>query len=324
MSGAESALTNVAPVEVAASCWLERRHFSAWGGEERAAFDAWLAQSLSHEVAYLRLEAAWSRTERLAALRMPAPESASEPKHRRRAIFSGVALAAFVGIVLVGASTWFLLPQKQNVYATGLGGRQTVRLADGSQIELNTDTVLRTIIDAHGRTVTLEKGEAYFKVRHDATRPFVVMAAGNRITDLGTSFLIRNDPTRLEVALIEGRASFEPLNKVSHQPTMLASGDVVVATPDSISLTKKSQRNLASDLGWRRGVLIFDYTTLADAATEFNRYNRQKIILADASLGRHTVVGTFPATNVKLFGRVVQVILGLRVEEHKDEIVISR
>ena len=324
MSGAENASPSVAPVEVAASRWLERRHFSTWSAEDRAAFDAWLAQSLSHEVAYLRLEAAWSRTERLAALRMPVPESASEPKHRRRAIFGGIAIAAFVGIVLAGSSAWLLLTQKQNVYATGLGGRQTVRLADGSQIDLNTDTVLRTTISANRRTVMLEKGEAYFRIRHDAARPFIVMAAGNRITDLGTSFLIRNDPTRLEVALIEGRASFESLNKVSHQPTVLASGDVVVATPDSVSLTKKSQRNLASDLGWRRGVLIFDYTTLADAATEFNRYNRQKIILADASLGRHTVVGTFPATNVKLFGRVVQVILGLRVEEHEDEIIISR
>jgi transmembrane sensor len=324
VSGTESALANVGLVEAAASHWLERRHFSAWGDDERAAFDAWLAQSLSHEVAYLRLEAAWSRTERLAALRVPAPESASEPKQHRRAIFSGIAVAAFVGIVLAGSSAWFLLTQKQTVYATSLGGRQTVKLADGSQIDLNTDTVLRTTIDAHRRTVTLERGEAYFQIRHDATRPFVVMAAGNRITDLGTSFLIRKEPARLEVALIEGRASFESLNKTSQHPTVLASGDVVVATPDTVSLTKKSQRNFASDLGWRRGVLIFDYTTLADAAAEFNRYNRQKIVLADASLGRHTVVGTFPATNVELFGHIVQVILGLHVEEHKDEIVISR
>ncbi len=67
---------------------------------------------------------------------------------------------------------------------------------------------------------------------------------------------------------------------------------------------------------WAGGVacLIFRYTTLADAAAEFNRYNSNKLVIADASVGRMKIVGTFATNNVAAFADIAQDILGLRVE----------
>jgi transmembrane sensor len=68
---------------------------------------------------------------------------------------------------------------------------------------------------------------------------------------------------------------------------------------------------------------MFDHTTLAEAVAEFNRYNRQKIVIADPQIAKLEIGGTFPSDDVKLFGRAAHIALGLNVEERGNTIVIS-
>ena len=56
-----TAVTDAAAVEEVAASWVRRRHFGEWGEEDQVALDSWISESLSHEVAYLRLDAAWAR-----------------------------------------------------------------------------------------------------------------------------------------------------------------------------------------------------------------------------------------------------------------------
>jgi transmembrane sensor len=81
---------------------------------------------------------------------------------------------------------------------------------------------------------------------------------------------------------------------------------------------------LAKIIGWRDGVLVLGNITLAEAASEFNRYNRQPIVIADSKVGEIRVGGTFPVTDVDDFTRLIQSVFGLHVEKHVSEIVISR
>ena len=81
---------------------------------------------------------------------------------------------------------------------------------------------------------------------------------------------------------------------------------------------------IAGELGWRKGLLVFRYTPLVEAAAEFNRYNSQKLVVADPAVARLTIYGTFPVNDVAAFARVARNALGLRVEYHGDEIVILR
>ena len=87
---------------------------------------------------------------------------------------------------------------------------------------------------------------------------------------------------------------FDTLDSHAPQPTMLTPGDVVIATAEFDVRDAETVRTLTSELGWRRGVLVFEHTTLADAAAEFNRYNREKLVIADTAAGRRTIGGTFP------------------------------
>src|SRR5262249_17210118 len=155
------------------------------------------------------------------------------------------------------------------VFATTIGGREVIRLKDGSQIELNTDTVLKIASGAAARDVTLEKGEAYFQIRHDADHPFSVTVGSHPVADLATRLLIRKDDNGLQVSLLEGRARFDAVAGDA-APIDMKPGDVILAKNGKIDLTRKPERAIASELGWRNGVIVFDSTKLSDAASEFN------------------------------------------------------
>jgi transmembrane sensor len=310
-------------IEMRAAVWIAQREREEWNGEDIAAFDAWLAESVAHRVAYWRLNAAWSRTRRLAALRSPETNKSAEAVLRVKRIFARVAASVVMIAALSAGVVFLLLKPHTQTFVTTVGGQRTVRLADGSQIELNTDTVLRLAVDAHSRTVWLDRGEAYFLVRHDASRPFTVISDNRSVTDLGTSFTVRRDAAALKIVVVQGRVLFD-MAEPTHSPTLLLEGDIAIATASSLSVTKRTMRQLTDDTAWRRGILIFDRVTLGDAAAEFNRYNREKLVIVDEKVAQRTIGATFPIHDVEQFVDVTQDVLGLHAVKHGDQIVISR
>jgi transmembrane sensor len=315
---------NASQVEQAAAEWLERRCCEDWNQALEVEFDTWLCASPAHAIAFMRLEAAWNRTKRLAALQEPMLRrpSTTSAASSRMPVLKIAAAVVVTSAISIGASL-LAFHQTSQTFATTIGGREALSLVDGSKIELNTDTVLRMADGAGERQVWLDKGEAYFDIKHDAAHPFVVMVGDHRVTDLGTKFIVRQDGDRVEVKLLEGSARLDARNGTPSQSAVLKPGDVAVATASTMSVTKKPVKELARELGWRHGVLTFDHTTLAEAVAEFNRYNRQKIVIADPQVAKLEIGGTFPSDNVKLFGRATHVALGLHVEDRGNELVIT-
>ncbi|HVP85886.1 MAG TPA: FecR domain-containing protein [Rhizomicrobium sp.] len=305
-----------------AANWISRRDGDGWNESAQAELDAWLAASPSHVVAFLRAEAAWTRADKLVALKpQPTRRFAETIKDVLPNTMRAVAAAAIIAVVGVAANTYFTTATNEKTYSTPVGGRETITLVDGSQIALNTDTTLRMDLSGADRRIWLDKGEAYFHVTHNAARPFRVIAGNRTVTDLGTRFTVRRDTERFEVAVMEGKVAFEP-GKADEKPIDLLPGDVAVATATNVSVTKKPSRALAESLGWQRGLLIFDNTTLADAAAEFNRYNSEKLVIAK-SAARLPVVGTFRANDAEAFARVTGQVFGLHSEKRGQDIVIT-
>jgi transmembrane sensor len=303
-----------------AAAWVERQDRD-WTAADQAELEAWLAQSTAHLIAYHRMRDSWQRSEKLVALR-PQP-----PQPRPRATHSGgspaIKIAAAVLMLAVGGAGVFLLERPTDrVYATALGEHQTLRLSDGSRIELNTNTEVR--IAQGGRAVTLERGEAFFQIVHDETRPFVVTVGDHRVVDLGTKFDVRKEHDRLEVALIEGKARVEATTANAARPTLLSPGDVMVATARTVSLKKRTSESLSDQLGWRRDVIVFDHTALAQAAAELNRYNTRKIVIADPVAAKVKIGGTFPVNGTQQLVDVARDLFNLNVKDRGDEVIISR
>jgi transmembrane sensor len=315
---------SAADIQACAADWVNRcRDSGQWSEEDQQALDEWLAQSPEHVVAYWRLDAAWERTQRLAALRPSKPARGRGLNWRNALRLSAAALLIAAG---AGAAVYFSKPvaPQARQFATEVGARKTIKLPDGSEIELNTNSVLRIAAGPNPRMAWLDKGEAYFKIQHDSAHPFVVMAKGRRVVDLGTEFLVRTEPKRLEVALVSGRAQLDSPGDPTQEPAVLTPGDVAIATANAISVTSKSTKVLSDELSWRQGLLVFKYATLQDAAAEFNRYNRKKIVIADPKVARLTIVGTFPSNDVNAFTDAAQAIFGLKIENRNGTIAITR
>ncbi len=309
-------------IEAEAAALLERRDF---GDADERALTAWLDRSAAHRAAYWRLEAAWDHTRRLSALQSRAEEVSAVNGPRNWFLMVKAAAVLVIAVSLGVASTLYISQPRDRSYSTGIGGHEVVSFADGTKIELNTDTALRARMTTAERVVWIDKGEAYFEVKHDPAHPFVVIAGNHRITDLGTKFLVRRQAGRTKVALLEGSAEFSVANVRSRaQSALLMPGDVAIGTANAIAVTREPAQLLSRQLGWRKGLLVFKHATLADAVAEFNRYNREKLVLADAQTGALTIGGTFNVHHLDDFTKLVELVLGLHVKANGHEIVISR
>jgi len=324
--GGETESSPNSEIEICAADWISRQQFNTWNNTGRAELDAWLAESDNHAAAYWRLKAAWDRTNRLAALRGSEPMRSAPSTEGRLFAFLLKAVAALVVLAGIGSAALYLnTAPRGEVFSTGIGGRTSITLADGSRIDLNTDTVIRADVGSHARSVELLKGEAYFQIKHDAAHPFTVVAASHRITDLGTMFLVRAYPKTLEVTLVEGSARIESTDSANqHHSALLTPGDIVTATADTMNVSKATARDLANGLAWRRGALVFHNASLGEAVAEFNRYGGTKLIVADPAISRLTINGTFRVTGAEEFAGVAHEIFGLRIDHRESDIVLSR
>jgi len=228
-----------------AASWLEQRASGVWSEADQTQLDVWLEQSPSHMTAYLRVEAAWSRTQRLAVLHRPTSDIANRGRWMLPMALKIAAGLAAVAVLGMTAANYLQRPQERT-FITSLGERKTVAFSDGTRIELNTNTVLRTRMTSDERLVWIDKGEAFFRVKHDASHPFIVIAGNRRVTDLGTAFLVRRDTARLEVAVMQGRVRFEAPSAQSASVTaLLTPGDVATATAGTMLVTRKASTALA-------------------------------------------------------------------------------
>lgn len=317
-------MTPSAAKNLEAAQWLRRRMLESWTEADETALNAWLEQDIANKVAYWRLKAAWERADRLAALRREKKLGGRPAKGLVRAMKIAAAVV-LIALSAAGANFWLESQNrpKDAVYATALGERKTIALTDGSEIELNTDTAIRFAASPTKNVVTLLKGEVYFQIRHNPDRLFVIEAAGHRITDIGTKFRVRKDDARLEVALIEGEVRFDSADD-RVKPVNMKAGDVVIATAHSAAVMRPPRKEIADSLGWRNGMIVFRHTTLAEAAAEFNRYNANKLVIADPEAAKLTINGTFRTNDIAAFADAAHAVFGLRITAHNAETVIAR
>jgi transmembrane sensor len=321
-------MSNAAHTEEIAARWLLRREEADWSGEDQAEFDSWLDATVENKVAYWRLEHGWQKADRLAALHPPSPAPLYGPLRLWHSLrlwhiaTVAVPLAACLILSVLAVSRADLTPRK--TYVTEIGAREVVPLADGTQIELNTGTTLRATVKGGVREVWLDQGEVYFEVVHDTSRPFVIHAGSRTLIDLGTKFSVRRNGDRVEVAVVSGQVQLEngPAARPS-KPVILTGGDTATLRETSTSMAHNSIDKVNDLLSWRQGLLVFDQSTLADAASEFNRYSRRKLVITDPTIARMRISGRFESSGAQAFARLLRQAYGLNVADEGAVIKIS-
>jgi len=325
-------MTGPAPMpetaEAAASRWFARKRSGEMTARETAELEAWLIADPEHRALFDQAEYWWGAASALRGdpeILKLREEVTGRPRRIRpapRRLIGGAIAASLLAVVFGGwqAMDAGLIPtpaaliKGEQTFRTGVGQTATVRLRDGSVVTLDTDTVLRARETKGERLIWLTRGQAFFKVAHDRSRPFRVTAGDKVVTAVGTAFSVRVQKHAVEVTLVEGKvrvqeAAAPPLlpaakPAVRVAATEMTAGSKLVAVQDKGWVLRPVDTAKAES--WMQGQLIFEDRPLGEVAAELNRYSDRKIVIANQSVAATPITGAFATGDVAAFVSAVR------------------
>jgi transmembrane sensor len=296
--------------------------------EHWPAFEAWLDENPEHRAAFTSMEKAWKAVEDLQVFHVKHKTLLKEPlfsPQRKPSLFhppwnSPWLAGAAVMMLAFAYPAWVLYQMKSTPtpvqaaswerYATDYGQHKPVLLADGSTIELNTNTQLRVNRASSGREVVLDQGEVLFAVRHDPDHPFLVRVGTASVRALGTTFSVWRKTDAETVTLVKegGVRVTEP----AYPSKVVLAQHTATAGPSGVQVTAVEPAKMNRMLSWRKGELAFKGETLAEVVAEFNRYNRTKLKIDDPRIAQQRIGGTFSANDPAGFAVLLEHTFGIR------------
>lgn len=291
-----------------AAKWYARRRSGDCSSDEQKSFLRWLNVDEANRKAYDEVESLWQQLGGLETGRHIEEARAHLAAARRRPArrrMLGFALAAS----LIAALSWSWLDfSDEQIYRTAVGGRQDIALADGSRLELDTDSEIVVRYSRHHRELELVRGQAAFTVVHDGARPFVVRAGKRLIRDIGTQFNVRKDADRLSVAVMAGEIEVSGSDGTQslHQGQKLSySSQGRLSSVESV--------DVAATTAWRSGQLVFRAQPLGEVLAELERYHAVKLVVTSSRIMTTKVSGTFPTDDLALALKTMAAAIPIKV-----------
>lgn len=200
------------------------------------------------------------------------------PMRRRAVVIRRAAAVAASGLIVAVSSLYTcyrmdVFRYKQE-YQTASGEIKRIHLDDGTAVTLNARSTLKVErgFNEADRKVTLE-GEAYFQVKQDAARPFIVNSGKLSVTVLGTSFDVSafSKEPEMKVSLKEGKVLITAPSQEKAEQMILSPGDEAVFNQDTreLSLTKLNPREIYS---WQVQVIYFENAGMQEVTGKLERF----------------------------------------------------
>jgi len=230
------------------------------------------------------------------------PDDAPPSRRVRR---SWMAVAAAICTFALG--TLLVVPwtiDRLNTYTTRTGEQRTIRLEDGSRVQMNARSRFIVRYSADARDLELVEGEAVFDVEHDPSRPFRVHTDDAVIQALGTQFNVyRQTSGHTVVSVLEGvvqvthesaAAEIHSTSDQSAAHVQVRAGQGADVSPSG-SIEKHENTDVARVMSWQNRRLVFREDRLENIAAEFARYSPYHLDLRGARVKDKRITGTFDA-----------------------------
>lgn len=284
----------------AAARWLAMMES---GGDDFdcAALKRWRDSSAHHE-------AAWQKAQRLRQRFAGVPTSLGMATLDRPALPRRAVLKRALGVAALVPTAWWLgreLPLEvwRADLHTATGEQRRWSLADGSALQLNTDSALD--LDLKARRLVLVQGEMALNVQGPA--PLAIQAPFGLISVSHSEVCVRLNERSCRVSVLSGSVQLQPLRgpmltlKEGEQVNLLVSGAGPVGAFD------------VAQLGWRDGVLVAQNQPLGDFLRELGRY-RPGLLRWDPALESLRVTGSFRLENTDRILALLSASLPLHVQ----------
>ncbi|SDR88212.1 FecR family protein [Mucilaginibacter mallensis] len=238
-----------------------------------------------------------------------------DDNNKRQQLFFIFKIAASIILMVSILGAWYVIFKinttakdgAQNIVITAKGQRKNFALPDGTMVWLNSDSRLSFPIqfNKNQRLVTLA-GEAYFEVRHNAKKPFIVHTNKIDIQDIGTVFDVKAYPleNKVETSLIKGAVQVSVLQGDKKVVILQPQQKFVLIkiTPNNNAashdssfvnrITTDPRLQVARETEWRKGFLSFDNESFSDLAIELGRWYNVKVIFQNPAFKNYRFTGT--------------------------------
>ena len=161
------------------------------------------------------------------------------------------------------------------------GGEYPITLEDGTEVYFNSETRFRYPVKFGDRErKVFLVGEAYFKVKREVDRPFIVEIGENRIEVLGTEFNARYYPeeNKQMTTLVSGKVKFISKDDKS---LVLAPGEQAVLTDEGVLSCETIDVTLYT--AWKDGNFVFRKQRLEEVLNTLARWYDVDVFYEDVS-----------------------------------------
>ncbi|MDW2982835.1 FecR domain-containing protein [Rhodanobacter sp. KK11] len=336
---------SLAELEEEAAAWVWRLDDEDVASQVRSEFEQWLRRDPRHRRAFEELGGVWRSLDELAEAKRDEKVAtfvaeerrlhakAAKPVRGRLRRWAPLAMAASLALI-AGSFFWYQRGNESQTLATAVGQQRSMTLADGSVVQLNTNTILETRFTRGQRAVYLKKGEASFNVAKNPERPFLVHAGDIVVRAVGTEFNVRmRDARDVEVIVTEGKVEVTPQSGMPVNVVAGASPMVIAPARSELVAGQRFEAAAASPvaripptavsntLAWHEGAIVFDGEPLVQAIAELNRYTDTRLVVADASIYNLRVGGRFRTGDVDGFLQALTHAFPVTVRRTSDHLV---
>jgi transmembrane sensor len=305
-----------------ASYWIAKLDRDLTKSEKKQ-LSQWLSIDVLNIEVLFEVAQMWDKMDDLSRLSDIFPQTDVKQKQTRNTI---VAIAASVIVALtlmLYQNGGYLLPFDHNTssivamqtsYQTSVGESNTINLPDSSKIVLNTNSFVQVKYTQNSRIIELLRGEIHIDVAHDTSRPLSVIAGGKVIQAVGTAFNVEVRSERVELIVTDGKVLVAQKdntdeNDIEQMAKRLPKNSLAISKGEKVdldilgkkhgSVTKTDPIEIAANLSWRQGNIIFRGESLAEAMLEISRYTDIQFELAeDKELQEVQVAGLFKTGDV--------------------------
>ncbi|WP_231759160.1 FecR family protein [Microbulbifer elongatus] len=330
--------TDIRRIEAEAREWFMLRAERPLYAAEQDAFDTWMQQGGNRD-AYQQLEqidrglAALAASEEGSRLRQPGAFISLLQNLRSYLGVSPLSGLAFACTLMLAVGIVYLAPWQSEShsaqgYTSELAQTRQVTLLDGTLVTLGGDSAIETEFGTAARKVKLLRGQAFFAVRKDSSRPFIVRAQGAEVRVVGTRFDVnagnKMNPT-VKVTVEEGIVDVAArpqgqFGATASSKVRLTAGQQVKVREDQVS--RISKIDAAQVAGWRQGKFSYRDAPLAEIVADANRYRKQRIVIGTPELEDLRVTTAFTADQAETLVAMLEQSLPVRVFREPDGRVI--
>lgn len=251
-----------------ALAWLVRLASGDSTPEEHDRFRQWRDASPLHAEALHRARSLWAMLgNALPTIEQGKVQTLVRRRQARRILAMAASILAVAGLGSQYRHMW------QYDEVTGTGEHRRIILPDGSRVLLGAGAALSEHYGAAERRLTLARGQAFFEVRHDAQRPFVVVAGPAEMRDIGTSFTVAHADGKTRMLVVDGIVEASD----GRRRLRLTAGQSVDIAQSGIGPVSSVDAGMAT--AWMRHRLSVADRPLAEIVAAMAPYYSRRIVL---------------------------------------------